>query len=790
MDKSTQDAQDTQDTNVFTGDPLAITKSTMHSNDGEDYNSLAGKVSFTDANANDSVTANAALEALASSTGAPDLSAILANAFSTSLKTDGESSNGSVKWNFTLPGSVQLAAGQSELATYQINLADNHGGTASQNIGILITGSSSATTVTAVAGQGNIVTEQPGAMLDQASGVLNGDALGVGKHSTLTSSLLMSSWSAGSALPTDAAAALPSTLTLSTVATNHGEDSGNNVSWQFSAQDNAFEFLAAGQTLTLAYNVTATSGDHAHSEIVTVTITGANDAPIVTGTISGAVTANGPTSTLDALSNAQDADMNDALSVTYQPNSLPAGVSYDANTHSFTLDPSNAAYQTLVKGTTEAVTVNYGVTDGSATTPDQITWTVTGTYVPPPSGPTIGAQPGEVSSNDVNNYWNPFHLQSDTQGDFIGIFMNTAGNQLGFVYNEASAAFSVLDGGIANNQMTYSPNAVDPTGGVTGGTLDGSPTNNTIAFHELNGVYTTVDPSGGWGSAGTAVSPDGSAFAGTYSGQGDGFTYAFLDVAGTVTTLPVEGLNTYFGAIATPKSMGAGGAWVIGVTNNENGQANEGWLYNNTTHTTTYLNAPGAKTYFGSMTYTFSQNFDNLGDVSGTYTDANGKTQGFVYSNGAFQEFSAPSGTLDVVQMVGPNNVAGGIYTDATGHAQGFVYSNGTVSTISLPSNLSAGAIESVAAVGPSGQVVGTYYFDGSNHGYVDANGTFTTIDAPGAGAPGTKGTYAQGITASGHVYGTTYFNTDPLGPSDMNYQYSWQPHVFVEPTVIGTPVA
>ncbi len=140
--------------------------------------------------------------------------------------------------------------------------------------------------------------------------------------------------------------------------------------------------------------------------------------------------------------------------------------------------------------------------------------------------------------------------------------------------------------------------------------------------------------------------------------------------------------------------------------------------------------------------------------------------------------------------MVGPNNVAGGVYTDATGHAQGFVYSNGTVSTISLPSNLSSGFIQTIAAVGPNGQVVGTYYYDLTNHGFVYANGTFTTIDAPGAGAAGSPGTFAQGITASGHVYGTTYFNNDPLGPTDPSYVYYWQPHVFVEPTVIGTPVA
>ena len=37
--------------------------------------------------------------------------------------------------------------------------------------------------------------------------------------------------------------------------------------------------------------------------------------------------------------------------------------------HGFTLDPSNAAYQHLAAGATQVVSVSYGVSDGTATTP-------------------------------------------------------------------------------------------------------------------------------------------------------------------------------------------------------------------------------------------------------------------------------------------------------------------------------------------------------------------------------------------------------------------------------------
>ena len=75
------------------------------------------------------------------------------------------------------------------------------------------------------------------------------------------------------------------------------------------------------------------------------------------------------------------------------PASLPPGVSYGAATPSFTLDPSPAAYQSLAVGETITVTVNYGVSDGMATTPRlRVSWTVTGSNdAPVVSGAVTGA---------------------------------------------------------------------------------------------------------------------------------------------------------------------------------------------------------------------------------------------------------------------------------------------------------------------------------------------------------------------------------------------------------------
>jgi hypothetical protein len=77
-----------------------------------------------------------------------------------------------------------------------------------------------------------------------------------------------------------------------------------------------------------------------------VQIVGVNDAPVVAGAVTGSAQEDGAIVTLDALAHASDVDAGAVLSVTNVPSSLPAGVTYDASTHSFSLDPSNAASST------------------------------------------------------------------------------------------------------------------------------------------------------------------------------------------------------------------------------------------------------------------------------------------------------------------------------------------------------------------------------------------------------------------------------------------------------------
>jgi VCBS repeat-containing protein len=125
------------------------------------------------------------------------------------------------------------------------------------------------------------------------------------------------------------------------------------------------QHLNPGQYLTDTFTYAIRMSDGALSwATATVQIAGVNDAPVVTGAVTSNAIEDGSTVTVDALSNASDVDSGSTLSVVNVPATLPAGVSYSAAIHAFTLNPANADYQYLATGQTTTVTVNYGVTAG------------------------------------------------------------------------------------------------------------------------------------------------------------------------------------------------------------------------------------------------------------------------------------------------------------------------------------------------------------------------------------------------------------------------------------------
>ena len=81
----------------------------------------------------------------------------------------------------------------------------------------------------------------------------------------------------------------------------------------------------------------------------------------------------------------------------------------------------------------------------------------------------------------------------------------------------------------------------------------------------------------------------------------------------------------------------------------------------------------------------------------------------------------------------------------------GYLDTNGTFTSIVDP----LGTTYAAQGVNNAGQTVGQYLASGKEHGFLDTNGTFATIDDQGAG-PG--GTWAQGINDAGDIVG--YYTT------------------------------
>ncbi|MCY1668978.1 VCBS domain-containing protein [Rhizobium sp. SL86] len=176
----------------------------------------------------------------------------------------------------------------------------------------------------------------------------------------------------------------------------------------------AYQSLAAGQTIEVTVRYGVSDGTATTPAEVRFTVTGTNDAPVVSGAVLGSATEDGAVVSVNALANASDVDAGTVLSVV-APSELPSGVSFDVGTQSFRLDPSVSAYQSLAAGQTIEVTVRYGVSDGTATTPAEVRFTVTGTNdAPVVSGAVLGSATEDGAVVSVNALANASDVDAGT----------------------------------------------------------------------------------------------------------------------------------------------------------------------------------------------------------------------------------------------------------------------------------------------------------------------------------------------------------------------------------------
>ncbi len=172
-------------------------------------------------------------------------------------------------------------------------------------------------------------------------------------------------------------------LGQSSLAANTGDS--HNLDWSFDSDPQTFDYLAAGESLTLTYTVTA---DDSHTgtdtQTITVTIKGSNDGPasVSGGTLNGGVEEESGTYTASGSFGFTDVDSSDTHSVSVTSSTtgflgtLTPTVSNDSTgdgsgTVSWTFSVSDADLQFLGEGETR--TQNYTVTvdDGHGGTTSQ-----------------------------------------------------------------------------------------------------------------------------------------------------------------------------------------------------------------------------------------------------------------------------------------------------------------------------------------------------------------------------------------------------------------------------------
>jgi len=252
-----------------------------------------------------------------------------------------------------------LAVGDQSTIVVSYNVVDVHGVMVAQSATVTVTGTNDAPVVSAALAS-TAAEGSSSYSLNLLAGASDADSGETATLSVAGVSYAVDGGPMSSSAPTG----------VSLVGSTLNVDPSNNV----------FNHLAVGahSTIVVSYNVVDAQGV-AVAQSAVITVTGTNDAPVVSGPVLGLATEDGATVTLNALANASDPDDGAALTVVSVPGALPAGVSYNAGTHSFTLDPGNAAYQSLAAGETADVVVGFGVSDGIASVSETVKFTVTGT---------------------------------------------------------------------------------------------------------------------------------------------------------------------------------------------------------------------------------------------------------------------------------------------------------------------------------------------------------------------------------------------------------------------------
>ena len=412
-----------------------------------------GDLFFTDVDLSDTHSVSTTVSATVSGGGASPISdAALLAAFTTSLEDSTGHLLGEVDWNFAMQNTLagSLAGGQTLTAVYHVAVTDPSGATAIQDVTITILGTNHPVVITS-GPESSSVSELDGttgsATLDTTPTAPAGtlaftDADASDTHTVAVTLASTSGAAAPAATQADLAAALTTTLHDST-----GTGTGS-VDWNFAIADHDLDYLAAGETTTVTYDVKVSDATTSSTQTVSVVITGANDPVTITSgpesaslselantTGSSALDTTSPTPTGTLAFT--DVDLSDVHSVNVALNSavysvdptfLPPDTLNDLQTalatvlHDSTGSGTGGIDWTFhvpdkdldFLGAGETLTVTYDVTvmDGATSSTQTVTVTIDGASDPIVVNP-VTASIADTSAADAGNVVTIGNLISD-----------------------------------------------------------------------------------------------------------------------------------------------------------------------------------------------------------------------------------------------------------------------------------------------------------------------------------------------------------------------------------------
>jgi VCBS repeat-containing protein len=246
----------------------------------------SGTMNFTDSDHSDTHTTSVTLKTVSWPGGTiPTASRNDLNAAMTSSILADNNGSGSIKWNFSAADKDFdfLAKNETLVLTYEVKVSDNHGGSTTHTVTLTVTGTDDKPVITM--GASAVLTEQTNHTLslspDTAHIALNftdQDLDNTGHTASVTG--VSASGNTSGILPGSLGTAeLMVFFNVDNVVKNSGSSSGT-INTTFSAPDLAFDYLAAGESVTITYAVQL--DDHAggvSTQNVTVTVIGTNDKP-------------------------------------------------------------------------------------------------------------------------------------------------------------------------------------------------------------------------------------------------------------------------------------------------------------------------------------------------------------------------------------------------------------------------------------------------------------------------------------------------------------------------------